>query len=147
MKKGKTSKIIGFESIKVTYGTVDAKNFKSVYLNIQTWVKPKHEHDNWDRVVGNLSRAIKHTILEILDDGLFLPNFIVDLDLRTSGIQLNKKSFANLEITFYLKKEIDFKSNLLKEKLKKVAKTINIENFRNSPHFELSVSKSEKEII
>ena len=41
MKKGKTAKIIGFKTAKVTYGTVDSVNFKSIYLNIQTWVEPK----------------------------------------------------------------------------------------------------------
>ena len=35
MKKGKTAKIIGFKTAKVTYGTVDSVNFKSIYLNIQ----------------------------------------------------------------------------------------------------------------
>ena len=33
MKKGKTARIIGFSDSKVSYGTVDSKNFKSVYLN------------------------------------------------------------------------------------------------------------------
>jgi hypothetical protein len=41
MKKGKTSKIQGFKLAKVIYGTVDSVNFKSLYLNIQTWVEPK----------------------------------------------------------------------------------------------------------
>ena len=79
MKKGKTSKIIGFESIKVTYGTVDSKNLKSVYLNIQTWANPKIESDNWNRVVANLGRAIKHNVLDVSDTEIFQSNFIVDL--------------------------------------------------------------------
>ena len=108
MKKGKTSKIVGFESIKVTYGTVDSKNLKSVYLNIQTWANPKIESDNWNRVVANLGRAIKHNVLDASDTEIFQSNFIVDLDLRTSGIQINKKSFMNLEMTFFMKKEMEF---------------------------------------
>ena len=96
MKKGKTSKIIGFDSIKVTYGTVDSKNLKSVYLNIQTWATPQITSDNWNRVVANLSRNIKHNILDVIDLEIFQSNYIVDLDLRTSGIQTNKKSFMNL---------------------------------------------------
>ncbi len=110
MKKGKTARIMGFDSVKVNYGTVDSKNLKSVYLNIQTWANPVEESENWNRVVANLSRNIKHNILEVIDTEYFQPNYIVDLDLRTSGIQLNKKSFMNLEITFFMKKEIDFKS-------------------------------------
>ncbi len=147
MKKGKTSKIIGFDSIKVTYGTVDSKNLKSVYLNIQTWAIPQIVSDNWNRVVANLSRNIKHNILDVVDFETFSPNYIVDLDLRTSGIQINKKSFVNLEMTFFIKKEMDFKSNELKDKLKKIAKFIYQENMKKNPYFDFTVSKLEKEII
>lgn len=147
MKKGKTSKIIGFDSIKVTYGTVDSKNLKSVYLNIQTWATPVISCENWNRVVANLSRNIKHNILDVVDLETFQQNYIVDLDLRTSGIQVNKKSFMNLEITFFMKKELDFKSNELKDKLKKIAKYIYQENMKKNPYFDFTVSKSEKEII
>jgi hypothetical protein len=147
MKKGKTAKIVGFDSIKVMYGTVDSRNLKSVYLNIQTWANPIEDSENWNRVVANLSRNIKHNVLEIIDTDLFTPNFIVDLDLRTSGIQLNKKSFMNLEITFFLKKEIDFKSSELKDKLKQTAKFIYQENLRNNDNFDFSISKTEKVTI
>jgi hypothetical protein len=147
MKKGKTSKIAGFDSIKVTYGTVDSKNLKSVYLNIQTWANPKIESDNWNRVVANLGRGVKHSILDVVDTELFQPNYIVDLDLRTSGIHLNKKSFMNLEMTFFMKKETDFKSTELKEKLKKIAKYVYHENMKKNPYFDFTVSKGEKEII
>jgi hypothetical protein len=59
MKKGKSVKINLYNPIKSTYGTVDSKNLKSVYINIQSWVTPKFEQDNWTRIVGNLNREIK----------------------------------------------------------------------------------------
>jgi len=55
MKKGKSVKMNLYYPIKSTYGTVDSKNLKSVYINIQSWVTPKFEQDNWNRIVGNLS--------------------------------------------------------------------------------------------
>jgi hypothetical protein len=55
MKKGKTAKISGFNNAKVIYGTVDSKNFKSVYLNIESWVTPKDEYENWERIVSNIT--------------------------------------------------------------------------------------------
>ena len=114
MKKGKTSPIVGFKNAKVIYGTVDSVNFKSVYLNIQTWVEPIIDSENWTRVVLNLSRAIRHTIYEILNRNIFEDNFIVDLDLRASGLVKGKKSFLNLEINLYFKEVvIDFKSKKL----------------------------------
>ena len=59
MKKGKTSKIKGYEISKIIYGTVDSVSLKSLYLNIQTWVEPKEDNDNWSRVVLNLDLAFK----------------------------------------------------------------------------------------
>ena len=141
MKKGKTSKIIGFDSIKVTYGTVDSKNLKSVYLIIQTWATPVIISDNWNRVVANLSRNIKHNILDVVDIEMFQPNYIVDLDLRTSGISYGKKSFFNLEVNLYTSKELDFKSQDLKESVKKIIKTIYSNNISNNNYFDFSISK------
>ena len=92
MKKGKSAKLSGYRSYKVNYGTVDAKNLKSIYLNIQTWAEPKDEIESPNREVNNLSRSIKHTVLEYIDKEIYDDKFIVDLDLRCSGIQKNKKS-------------------------------------------------------
>ena len=124
MKKGKTIKINQYESLKTSYGTVDSKNLKSLYINLQTWVLPKDEYENWVRIVGNLSRDIKHSVYEGLNGELFNENFIVDLDLRTSGIQVGKKSFMNLEITLFTKNELDFKSTIVKDSVKKIIKEI-----------------------
>ena len=125
MKKGKTSKIVGFKTMKVLYGTVDSINLKSLYLNIQTWVEPIVDSENWNRIVLNLSRMIKHTIFENIDTKLFGDDFIVDLDLRSSGLSLGKKSFLNLEINLFLKeKNIDFKDKEIKDSLKKLSKCI-----------------------
>ena len=119
MKKGKSVKLNLFNTIKSVYGTVDSKELKSVYINIQSWVDPKFEHDNWNRVVCNLSREIKHSVFNSVDNLLFKEQTIVDLDLRTSGISFGKKSFFNLEINLYANREIDFKSVELKDSIKK----------------------------
>ena len=125
MKKGKTSKIQGFKIAKVTYGTVDSIELKSIYLNIQTWVEPIKESDNWNRVVLNLSRFIKHTVYNTINNDLFEQKFIVDLDLRSSGLTMGKKSFLNLEVNLFIKeKEIDFKSQQVKDYLKSMVKNL-----------------------
>lgn len=145
MKKGKTSPIVGFKNAKVIYGTVDSINFKSLYLNIQTWVEPIIESDNWTRVVLNLSRSIRHTIYEILDRNIFEDNFIVDLDLRASGLVKGKKSFLNLEVNLYFKDfVIDFKSKKLKDLLKKMSKEIISSNLSNNNYFKFYLRKTNK---
>lgn len=142
MKKGKTSKINGFRTSKIIYGTVDSKNFKSLYLNIQTWVEPKIDSENWSRVVLNMNRSVKHSIFNNMNKEIFDDKFIVDLDLRTSGLQMKKKSFMNLEINLYLTQEIDFKSTKLKKYLKNITKEIYSDVFNRNEHFKFYLTKN-----
>jgi len=144
MKKGKSSTIKGYKNFKCSYGTVDSKNLKSIYLNIQSWVQPKKNYDNWTNVVSQIKRNIKLLLNEIIDQFLFDKKYIIDLDLRTSGINMNKKSFLNLEITLFVKQEIDFKSIKLKSSLKNVVDAINCDVFKKSPIFSFNLTKSDK---
>lgn len=142
MKKGKSVKLNVYSPIKSVYGTVDSKNLKSLYINIQSWVSPKFDHDNWNRVVCNLNREIKHSVFNSIDTELFKEQSIVDLDLRTSGISHGKKSFFNLEVNLYTTKEFDFKSPELKESVKKIIKNIVRDNVIENKYFDFSISKS-----
>jgi len=141
MKKGKNVKMNLSNSFKSSYGTVDSKNLKSLYINIQSWVSPKQELENWNRVVGNLGRELKHTVFDSINTKLFSKNSIVDLDLRTSGILSGKKSFFNLEINLYLDKELDFKSDEIKNSVKKIVRSIQKTNILENQYFDFSLTK------
>ena len=143
MKKGKSVKLNLYNPIKSSYGTVDSKKLKSVYINIQSWVTPKFEHDNWNRVVCNLSREIKHSVYNSIATNIFQEKSIVDLDLRTSGISHGKKSFFNLEVNLYTNIELDFKSYEIKESVKKIIKNIFKNNIVENKYFDFSTSKKE----
>ena len=142
MKKGKTTKLSGYRTFKSHYGTIDAQNLKSIYLNIQTWVEPKDEVENWNRVVLNMSRSVKHSVLENINKEVFDSKFIVDLDLRTSGLQLKKKSFMNLEINLYLIDEMDFKDLKLKRKLKEIVKGLYNDVLHKNDNFKFYLTKN-----
>lgn len=141
MKKGKSVRLNLSEKFKSTYGTVDSKNLKSIYINIQSWVCPKLELDNWNRVVCNLSRELKHTVFDSIDTKIFKKNSIVDLDLRTSGIGVGKKSFFNLEINLYLENNEDFKSFEIKNSVKKIVSDIYNTNINKNNFFEFTLTK------
>lgn len=142
MKKGKNAKLAGYRSYKINYGTVDYKILKSIYLNIQTWVEPLQEIEIPQRTINFLTRSIKHTVLDSIDTELFENNFIIDLDLRSSGIQKGKKSFLNLECYFYIKREgLDFKSKELKTSVKRITDTIIKDNFKKNEKFKFSLTK------
>lgn len=142
MKKGKSVKINLYTPIKTVYGTVDSKNLKSLYINMQSWVTPKFEHNNWNRVVCNLSRDIKHSVFNSINHKLFKEQSIVDLDLRTSGILHGKKSFLNLEVNLYTNNEMDFKCSEIKESVKIIINNIVKENVIQNKYFEFSPSKN-----
>lgn len=59
-----------------------------------------------------------------LNDERFHKESIVDLDIRTKGIKMEKKSFMNLEITLYVKNHFDIKSNDTKIFLDRVFKNV-----------------------
>lgn len=145
MKKGKSCVLKGYKNFKTSYGTVDSKNLKSIYINIQSWVEPKKSLENWNREVSCLNRLIKQLLLEVSDKFLFHNKFIVDLDLRTSGISLGKRSFMNLEITIYTKTEIDFKSIKLKNEIKKLVSFLDKDIFQQSELFDFHLTKNDKE--
>lgn len=147
MKRGKTAKLSGYDEAKIMYGTVDSIELKTIYLNIQTWVKPKRDCENWQRVVLNLNRSIKHSVLDAINEKIFEKKFIVDLDLRHSGIECGKKSFLNLEITFFISHpEGDFKDKKIKNSLKKITSYVFEENFRNNQYFNFYLTKKDKKV-
>jgi hypothetical protein len=112
---------------------------------LQTWIEPITVDENWNRLVGEIKRQIQHTLLEVVDTQTFERKQIVDLDLRTSGIQKNKKSFMNIEITLFVHNTTyDFKSPILKDKIKKIVSCVYTDDLKNNKHFTLSKTKSEE---
>jgi hypothetical protein len=145
MKKGKVVKLKGYHSYKVSYGTVDSKNLKSIFINLQTWAEPKKTSQNWIRSVGLLKREIRQAILDVINNEVFEEDFIVDLDIRTSGINLAKRSFTNLECVLYTKKEILFNDWKIKKSVDEIVQHISKSVLKSSEIFDFYYSKSSQE--
>lgn len=146
MKKGKSVRLNGYKDFKVTYGTVDSKNLKSIYINIQSWAEPKQEYNRVESIINNLSRSIKHNVLETIDKEIYDKKFIVDLDLRSSGIHLNKKSFMNLEFYLYTNEHNNFKSREILNSVRDIVDSVLRENLINNQYFNFYSSKTSKEL-
>lgn len=110
MKKiGKEITLDVDSSYKIKLGTVDNKNPKSIYINLSAWGEPLEitENINYDNVINKLRKQIKHNINSNIDINDFYNNkYIVDLDMRSSGISNDKRSFMSCEITLYQKNNI-----------------------------------------
>ena len=111
-KFGKEKALFKNDSFRVKYGTIDASKLNALYIDVESWVQP-NEIINFDNKIRIIRKDIISKLKENLDKTFFHENFIVDLDLRSSGLSLNKKSFMFIEVTVYPKKFIKFNSEAL----------------------------------
>jgi hypothetical protein len=123
MKIGKYIPLGTYNEVKMGYGTVDFKNLKTIYLKINTWVQPENETEDFNSTIHKSRRRIKEIIYN-LKNPYFKQQSIVDLDIRTKGIKLEKRSFMNLEVTLYVEKQFDVKSKELKTFIKDLGENI-----------------------
>jgi len=119
MKTGKYIPLGIYNDVKIGYGTVDFKNLKTIYLKLNSWVQPENETDDFDHMIHKSRRKVKEIIYN-LKNPYFKQQSIVDLDIRTKGIKLEKRSFMNLEITLYVDDQFDVKSKEIKNNVKDI---------------------------
>ena len=140
MKTGKFITLGYYGNVKIGYGTVDHKALKTIYIKLNSWVEPKNENDEFDILLSKTKRKIKLRIYELHSD-LFKKESIVDLDVRTKGIRLGKKSFLNLEITLFTQKYFDIRSKELRCIIKNLIKDIIDSDLNNKILFNFSKNK------
>lgn len=130
MKKGKEIRLKLKENYNVKLGTVNNKDPKSIYLNITAWGDPINydESNNYVSIINNLKKQIKSKLYEKLNKDRYYPSsYIVDLDMRHSGIKDNKRSFMACEITLFQKERLPVTDDKLQEESKIILSEI-IEN-------------------
>ena len=147
MKNGKELKVKTLKNFNVKYGTVDNKNLKSLYLNISSWIKPLIDDElNYSRIIKNLNKLIRQSTYNFLSTNLnssfFKDHFIVDFDLRKSGIKYGKTSYLSCEITFYLKNETQINSPKIKQEITTIIDYIINNSFHDNNHFSFNKKKS-----
>ncbi len=122
-KFGKEKKLFVDDKFRVKYGTIDAVKLNAVYLNVESWVIPQ-ETENYESFIRSIRKKIMINIKDNLDKTTFNEYFIVDLDLRASGMSLNKKSFMFVEVTVYPKEKIKFNSTLMFKNMKELSNLV-----------------------
>jgi hypothetical protein len=124
MKTGKYIVLGHYGNIKLGYGTVDYKNLKTIYIKLNSWLEPSDENDvDYEKLVSKTTRKIK-ILLSNLNSEYFKKESIVDLDIRTKGIKLDKKSFMSLEITLFVEKQFDVKSKDIKKLIRTISEEV-----------------------
>lgn len=122
-KFGKEKKLFTDERFRVKYGTIDAVKLNAVYINIESWVQPR-DIENYESYIRLMRKQIIVRVKENIDKIAFNENFIVDLDLRASGMSEDKKSFMFIELTVYPKEKLKFNSTLMFKKMRELSNLI-----------------------
>lgn len=139
MKKGKELKIDTFKNYNVSYGSVNNKEPKAVYIEISAWAEPQsNDILNYHRIIRDFDKKIRQSIHHELTNNFTLfikERTIVDFDIRESGVKYGKRSFANCEITLFLKYELPINSDEMKPILDNLINTTLDKTFENSRYF------------
>jgi hypothetical protein len=106
-KLGKQVKLPPDSRFIAKYGTINALNPQSIFVSIHSWATPKHNF-RFHKKLRTLSQSVKREIDESINYDVFHNKYIVDFDLRESGLQKDKQSFLAVEITLYPKNVIKF---------------------------------------
>jgi len=132
VKLGKQVKLPVNDQFTVKYGTINALNPQSIFVSIHSWATPKHNL-RFDKKLRKLNIAVKNKIHEEINYEVFHKKYIVDFDLRVSGLQKDKQSFLAIEITLYPKDVIPFPSEVYGGSIEKMIDNLlsNIKKDRN----------------
>ena len=123
MKLGKELKLDLFTNYKTKIGTVNNKKPQSLYLVMSAWgqIDKIDENVNYNYFLSGLRKKIKQKLNKNLDkDFFFNDKYIVDLDMRTSGFKIDKRSFMSCEITLFQKQSLPITQPTILEKSKNV---------------------------
>ena len=140
MKTGKYIPLGTYNNVKIGYGTVDFKNLKTIYLKLNSWLQPENETEDYNYLISKSRRQIKEKIYN-LNSPYFKQQCIVDLDIRTKGIKLEKRSFMNLEVTLYVEKQFDVKSKDVKILIKDILENVVESGLSDKKLFNFNKSK------
>jgi hypothetical protein len=142
MKRGKEITLQSRENYKVKLGTIDNKNPKTIYLNVSAWGKPLTEEEDYDKVINKIRKNIKQNLYSKIGHNNFeKERYIVDLDMRSSGISQSKRSFMSCEITLFQKDKIPVNNPLMVEESNRLITNIIDECLENNSYFEFHKTK------
>lgn len=146
MKSGKQIKIENNKDYNITYGCVDNKNPKSVYINITAWAEPlSNEEENYNKIIKSIDKKVRQNVYNFLSQNnttsFIKDKTIVDLDLRESGIKYGKRSFMSCEITLFQENEVSINSDSMKKDLNIISSLVIDETFEKDKDFKYHKKK------
>lgn len=122
-KLGKIKQLNVNDQFRVRYGTINYKTPKSIYLILETWIKPVDEYD-FDREVRKIDKQIRQTVYNNNKNDIFMDETFINIDLRPSGMSDIKRSFMSIEVTLFPQKVEPFPNETYKISVSDLSKNI-----------------------
>ena len=97
---------------------------------------------NYESVINKLRTKIKHKINNYTLNEFHSGKYIVDLDMRSSGIKPTKRSFMCCEITLFQKDSIPVNNPLIVSTSKNIIKEVIEECLDTNNHFTFYKTKN-----
>lgn len=138
-KLGKQKSLKEKNGFRIKYGTINYQQPKSIYVIIETWIQPESERD-FESEVKRLSKNIRKVVYENHDKSLYNDYVIVDIDLRSSGMTPNKRSFMSIELTLFPNKLLQFPDDRYTETITNITNII-IDNLQNNNNYTFNTTK------
>lgn len=105
-----SEKKIENENFKLKIGTTNKINPIVIYIEGKAFISPSEEKDDYSRDIAEIKHRFKRSISDSLTrSDMFDNKYILDFQVASSGIAVNKKSFLSFQ--FLIKQRRD---NILK---------------------------------
>lgn len=127
-----SEKKINCNNFKLKIGTINKKNPIVIYIDGNTFITPTLDKENYNDDILNIKKKFLYAIRNNLNkSSLFDNNFILDFDVKNSGLKIGKKSFLSFQCHLRQKNNV-----FLLNDIKNMAKNL-INSFVNSLETEL----------
>ena len=123
IKLGKQIKLPENDNFVSKYGTINALNPQSIFISIQSWAIPRHNL-RFKNKIRKLTINTQNKIRNKINYDVFHDKYIVDFDIRESGLRKGKPSFLSIEITLYPKDPFPFPSDIYDSNITTLIKQI-----------------------
>ena len=126
------------ENFKIKIGTTNKTNPIVVYVEGRAFISPQEEKEDYTRDISELKHKFSRAISKhISGSSLFDNKYILDFQVASKGISLNKKSFLsfqfllrqNKENVHKLKEIKDLSENMITSIVSSLAENITEHNF------------------
>jgi hypothetical protein len=101
-----SEKKIENENFKLKIGTTNKINPMVIYVEGKAFISPLEEKDDYSRDISEMKHALKRSIsTNLYSADNFDNKYIVDFQVASSGVAVNKKSFLSFQFLLRQKRD------------------------------------------